>query len=192
MRKCLFLLLLMVLLFGILTAWATDLKVVQITGFEDSTVELTTFADSGSKISAVYNTEIVQEGNQSVYVEAKTSAWAGVVLEVEGEKADWTEMTTFKMWVYGSESKKRFDLQLEDQFGELFLVNIKDDFSGWKQFVFKLNDIKQRRDYQDPKAKRNRKIDYPLKTIQFCTTNSGSGGRGNLSLYFDNFEVTNE
>jgi len=171
---------------------AADVKTVQITGFEDNTVQLTTFADPQSKITATYETDIVQEGKQAVCVEAWTNSWAGVVLTLDGTKADWTGMTTFKMWVYGAASKKHFDVQFEDKNGELFLVNIKDDFTGWKQFVFKLSAIKSRADYQDPKATLTGKIVYPLKTLQFCTTNSGSGGVGQLKLYFDNFEITNE
>jgi Carbohydrate binding domain (family 11). len=173
-------------------ALARDGKTIQITGVEDSAVAITTFGDPGSKITATYDTTIAQEDKQPILIQAQTASWAGVVLVLEGEKADWTGMTTFKMWVYGSGSKKRFDVQFEDTNGELFLVNIKDDFTGWKQFSFKLSDIKPRKDYQDPKAKLNKIIDYPLKTLQFCTTNAGSGGSGKLSLYFDNFEVANE
>lgn len=183
---------LLILTCMISAVFATEVKTIKIADFEDSTLELVTFADSGSKITPTYTTDIFQEGKQSVLVEARTANWAGVVLILEGDKADWSGMTTFKMWVYGSESKKRFDVQFEDKDGELFLENIKDDFAGWKQFVFKINEIKPRKDYQDPKAKLNKIIDYPLKTLQFCTTNSGSGGSGKLQLYFDNFEVTNE
>lgn len=194
MKKNLLVTLLVVIILSVLISVVTanEPKTILIADFEDSSVELVTFADSSSKISATYTTDLFHQGNQSVLVEAQTSGWTGVVLDLQGEKADWSEMTTFKMWIYGFNSKKRFDVQFEDKEKELFLVNIKDDFEGWKEFVFKLSDIKPRKDYQDPKAKLNKVIDYPLTSLQFCTTNSGSGGSGKLKLYFDSFEVTNE
>lgn len=171
---------------------AADVKTIQVTGFEDSSVQLTTYADPKSSIKVTYETDIVQEGKQAVKFEGWTDSWSGVVLQLDGPQADWTGMTTFKMWVYGASSKKCFDFQLEDKNSELFMVNIKDDFTGWKQVVFKLSDIKSRPDYQDPKAKLTGKIVYPLKDIQFCCPNSVRGGSGQLKLYFDDFEVTNE
>ena len=174
---------------------AADVPAVQslvITSFEDGSDIITTFADGASKISVSFDTEIFFDGKQSVKVEAYTSAWDGTVYEVPEGKGDWTGMTTFKLWIYGSNSKKGYDIELNDAGKELFLYPIKDNWEGWKQVIIPLKKFYSRSDYQDSKAKINRKIDYPVKQIQFFNANNNSGGSGKLILYFDLFEVTNE
>lgn len=177
------------------TAPAVDTAVINkivVTNFEDNSEVITTFADGASKITVTYATDIFYEGKQSVKVEASTSAWDGTVFEVPEGKGDWTDMTTFKMWVYGSNSKKGYDIEINDANKELLLYPIKDNWEGWKQVVIPLKKFASRGDYQDSKAKINRKIDMPVKQIQFFNANSNSGGSGKITLYFDLLEVTNE
>lgn len=173
---------------------AADAPAVQkmlITNFEDGSDVITTFADSASKITVSFVTDIVYEGKQAVKVEAQTKNWDGTVYEVPEEKGDWTGMTTFSLWIYGSNSKKGYDIEINDAGNELFIYPLKDNWEGWKQVIIPLNKFKSRSDYQAPKAKVNRKIDYPIKQIQFFNANNNSGS-GQIVLYFDLFEVTNE
>ncbi len=164
---------------------------IVIADFEDSSLVISTFADGASKIDVTYATDIFYEGKQSVKVEANTKAWDGAVYAVPEGKGDWTGMTTFKVWIYGSNSKKGYDIELNDAGGELFLYPIKDNWEGWQQVVIPLKKFVSRSDYQDSKAKVNRKIDMPVKQLQFFNANNNSGS-GKLTLYFDLFEVTNE
>jgi len=171
---------------------ADNIKRIVVTDFEDSSEIITTFADGASKISATYVTDIVYEGKQAVKVEANCSAWLGTVYEVPEGKGDWTGMTTFKCWIYGSGSKKGFDIEINDAGKELFIFFLRDNWEGWKQVVIPLKKFVSRSDYQDSKAKINRKIDMPIKQIQFFNANNNSGGSGKLVLYYDLLEVTNE
>lgn len=202
MKRLFFGILIVVMMLGCLIPLAlaedapvADVPAVQsliVTGFEDSSEAITTFADGASKIAVSYVTDIAYEGKQAVKVEANTSAWCGTVYEVPEGKGDWTGMTTFKLWIYGSNSKKGYDVEINDAGKELFLYPIKDNWEGWKQVIIPLKKFVSRSDYQDSKAKINRKIDYPIQQIQFFNANNNSGGSGKLVLYFDLFEVTNE
>jgi hypothetical protein len=166
---------------------------IVVADFEDSSSPaITTFADGASKITITYVTDIFYEGKQSIKVEANTSAWDGAVYAVPEGKGDWTGMTTFKTWIYGSNSKKGYDIEINDAGKELFLYPVKDNWEGWKQVIIPLKKFVSRSDYQDSKAKVNRKIDMPVGQVQFFNASNVSGGSGKLTLYFDLFEVTNE
>jgi hypothetical protein len=176
----------------------TDAPAIQkilVADFEDSSQALTTFADGSSKISVSYVNDMVYEGKQAVKVEANTgnnAAYSGAIYAIPEGKGDWTGMTTFTMWIYGSNSKKGYDIELNDAGKELFIYFLKDNWEGWKQVAIPLKKFNSRGDYQDPKAKVNRKIDFPVQQIQFFNANNMSGGSGKITLYYDLFEVTNE
>lgn len=169
------------------------IKRIVVADFEDSgSPAITTFADGASKITVTYVTEIFYEGKQAIKLEAQTSAWDGAVYAVPEDKGDWTGMTTFKTWIYGSNSKKGYDIEISDAGKELFLYPVKDNWEGWKQVIIPLNKFVSRSDYQDSKAKVNRKIDMPIGQVQFFNASNVTGGSGKLTVYFDLFEVTNE
>ncbi|MGC8765055.1 MAG: carbohydrate binding domain-containing protein [Brevinematia bacterium] len=157
---------------------------ILITDFEDSSKELITYAGPQSKITAIYSTEQAKSGKQSAKITHDTKDWAGALVVVEKEKGDWTGMKTFRMWVYGSGSKARFNIDLEDAKKEQYRYTITDDFTGWKEFVIPLSDFKFRTDWQAPDAVLNKKLDFPMMTVQFCTANLG-----NFTLYFDDIII---
>lgn len=157
---------------------------ILITDFEDSSKELITYVGPQSKIEAVYSTEQAKSGKQSAKVTHNTRDWAGALVVVPPEKGDWTGMKTFRMWVYGSGSQARFNIDLEDAQKEQFRYTVTDDFKGWKELVIPLSDFKVRTDWQAPDAKINRKLDFPMMTVQFCTANLG-----NFTLYFDDIVI---
>ncbi len=157
---------------------------ILISDFEDSSKELITYAGPQSKIEAVYSSEQAKSGKQSAKITHQTKDWAGGLVVVEKEKGDWTGMKTFRMWVYGSGSNFKFNIDLEDAQKEQFRYSITDDFKGWKEFVIPLSDFKFRTDWQAPDAVLNRKLDFPMMTVQFCTANLG-----NFTLYFDDIII---
>ncbi len=157
---------------------------ILISDFEDSSKELITYAGPQSKITAVYSTEKAKSGKQSAKVTHQTKDWAGALVTVDEGKGDWTGMKTFRMWVYGSNSKASFNIDLEDAKKEQFRYTITDDFEGWKEFVIPLSEFKWRTDWQASDAVLNKKYDYPMMTVQFCTATLG-----NFTLYFDDIVI---
>ncbi len=157
---------------------------ILITDFEDSSKELITYAGPQSKITAVYSQEKAKSGKQSAKVTHQTKDWAGALVVVDPEKGTWTGMKTYRMWVYGSKSGASFNIDLEDAQKEQFRYTIKDDFEGWKEFVIPLSEFKSRTDWQASDAVINKKFDFPMMTVQFCTSTLG-----NFTLYFDDIII---
>jgi beta-glucosidase len=157
---------------------------ILITDFEDSSQELITYAGPQSKVTAVYSTEQAKSGKQSAKVTHNTKDWAGALVVVPKEKGNWTGMKTYRMWVYGSGSNSKFYVDLEDAQKEQFRYVLTDDFKGWKEIVIPLSDFKWRTDWQAPDAVLNKKFDFPMMTVQFCTANLA-----NCTLYFDDIVI---
>lgn len=174
------------------TAEAPPMKSILVADFEESNPDVQVYNGSASKISFEFAADVVHDGKVSVLVKTQLNDWALALYNLPEGKNDWTGMTTFKMWVYGSGSKYAYDVEIQDNDQELLMYVLKDTWTGWQQVVIPLNKFKRRSDYQDSKAKLNGKIDYPLKTIQFFNVNNASCGNKPFSIYFDQFEVTNE
>lgn len=155
-----------------------------IADFEDSKRPVITYAGPGSTMTAEYQTAIVHGGKQALKTKMDTSNWAGTLIELSGATADWTGYSKLKLWVYGSKSGRRFNIDLEEKGKEQCRYTITDDFEGWKEFVIKLSEFLPRTDWQPNDADKNGKLDFPLKTIQFFT--SASFGS---TLYFDDISI---
>jgi len=155
-----------------------------ISDFEDSKQPINTYAGGNSTVTAEYQTAIVHSGKQALKVFQKVSDWGGALIELPAEKADWTGFTTLKMWIYGGKSGGKFNIDLEELGREQFRYTITDDWSGWKEISIKLSEIPVRSDWQASDAKKNGKLDFPLKTIQFFTSSSFNG-----TLFFDDISV---
>lgn len=169
---------------------AGEIKTMQVTGFETAT-KPATYVGPGSTVTPTFVADPVHEGKQALKIVYETNSWAGCVLAPGKEKGNWTGMTTFKVWVKGGNSGNKFEIQLQDAQDELFITKISDNFTGWKQLVIPLSEFKHRNDYQNPTAKSNEVIDYPLHNIQF-STNQGSGGKGTINLVIDDLTVDDE
>jgi hypothetical protein len=167
-----------------------EIKTMQVTGFETAS-KPATYVGPGSTVAPTFVTDDVHEGKQALKIDYETASWAGTVLSPGKEKGNWTGMTTFKLWVKGGNSGNKFELQLQDAQDELFITRVQDNFTGWKQLVIPLSEFKHRNDYQNPTAKSNEAIDYPLRNIQI-STNQGSGGKGSIKLVIDDLTVTDE
>ncbi len=161
---------------------------IVIANFEYDSPQVTTYQGPQSKVSAVYIKDIVNKGKQSLHVMNDTKDWGGALLGLSDELADWSAYNTYKMWVYGKNSGCGFTITLEETKDlELWVYPVVDNWKGWKQIIIPLKSFTERADWQPDKAVKNGKIDYPLKSFQFCTTANGT-----FDLYFGQIEVTKE
>lgn len=158
-----------------------------IADFEDAAVTISTYKGAKSSMTVSYATDVVHEGKQAVLVQHDTKDYSGAVYNVPGDKADWTGMNTFSIWVYGQNSGQAFHVILEDAGLEQLWYPLKDTWAGWQQVQMPLKDFQSRTDWQSGQAKVNQTIDYPLKTIHFCAPHDGAA-----NLYFDLFEVSGD
>jgi len=152
--------------------------------FEDSTREVGTYAGPKSKVTVEYQSALVHGGTQALKVTENTSDWAGALLVLDAEKGNWAAYSQLHFWLYGTKTGDYFNIDLEDAGAEQFRASFANDFQGWKEFTVPFSDFPQRSDYQAPDAKKNRKIDWPLKTVQFFTSSQFKG-----FLVFDDLSV---
>ncbi len=157
---------------------------ILITDFEDSSMEISVFAGPQSKITAQISSEQVKNGKMAGRVEHNTRDWSGAVVVPPAEKRDWTGMKTFRMWVYGSNSKSQLNIDIPDAKNEFFRYSYVDDFEGWKELVIPFESFKSRTDWQPSDASINKKMDFPIREIQFCTSGFGKGVH-----YFDDIII---
>ncbi len=157
---------------------------ILITDFEDPSLQINIFSGPQSKIDAKISSEQVKNGKFAARVEHNTKDWSGAVVVPPAEKKDWTGMKTFRMWVFGSNSKSQLNIDIPDAKKEFFRYSYVDDFEGWKELVIPLSDFKSRTDWQPSDASINKKMDFPIQEIQFCTSGFGKGVH-----YFDDIII---
>jgi len=155
-----------------------------VADFEDASRAIVTFAGPKSSIKTEYVTDIVHSGKSALKVTENTSDWTGALLEFKEEGGDWSSYSQLRIWIYGSKNGQYFNIDFEDKGMEQFRYSIANDFQGWQEFVIPFSKVPVRSDYQAPSASRNGHIDWPLKTLQFCTASNFKG-----SLVFDDISV---
>lgn len=157
---------------------------ILVADFEDPSLKIDVYAGPASKISAGISSEQVKNGKYAAKVEHDTRDWSGAVIVPPVEKRDWTGMKTFRMWVYGSNSKSRLNIDIPDAKKEFFRYSYVDDFEGWKELVIPLSEFKSRTDWQPSDASINKKMDFPIYELHFCTSGFGKGVH-----YFDDIVI---
>ena len=156
---------------------------IVLTDFEED-IGLNPYSGPQSKIEAVFTEEQAHSGKRSLKVTQKTKDWAGVAIILPKERADWTGLKTFRVWIYGGGSNLKFNIDIEDAKKEQFRYSFVDDFKGWKEFVIPISYFKSRTDWQASDARVDGKLDFPMMTVQVATANFG-----NFTLYFDDIVV---
>lgn len=107
-------------------------------------------------------------------------------------KMDWSNMNTFKIWIYGTQTHIPYFIQLEDKENELYWYWLKDEWKGWKKISIPLDSFKFR-PYQHKNAKINHKIDYPLMGMNFeLNSIERNKSTGNFRLTIGKMFLTRE
>jgi len=152
--------------------------------FEDSSIKVETYSGPQSRISAGISTEKVKSGKYAAKVEHNTRDWSGATIMLPEEKRNWTGMKTLKMWVYGTKSDSKMNIDIPDAKREFFRYSYVDDFEGWKELIIQLSEFKSRTDWQPSDAYINRKMDFPIQELHFF-----SSGFGKSVNYFDDIVI---
>jgi hypothetical protein len=157
-----------------------------ITDFEDSKMDIFTYAGSSSSVTAEYQSAVVHGGKQAARITEKISDWGGAGFTLSSPKGDWSGYKKLKMWIFGGNSGKKFSIDLEEAGKEQHRYTMSDDWKGWKEIVINISDFKVRSDWQPDDAKKNGKLDFPLKNLHLFTSN-----QFNSELVFDDISVEN-
>lgn len=158
---------------------------ILITDFEDPVTILHPYSGPLSQISAVYQSEIVFSGKSAIKLEYNSRDWSGVYFKINAERGYWQNYKLLSIQVYGNKSGSRINIQIEDFYFEGFLFSFIDDFSGWRKISIPVNDFVSNPDWQNPLAIVNRKIDYPVRTMNFSQADQGKN-----KICFDLIKVT--
>ena len=164
---------------------------IQLGNFDGAKTKIQPYDDRAGNRFSISKTAIVNdaiEGDQAMQYTYKLDGWCGFALAASDAKAinwDWSAYDSFSFWFKGQNSGVKFGLDLQDKGDERFAAYFVDDSTEWKQVVFPLSSFILRPDYQDPNAKRNGTIDWPLKAfaVYVLTPKVASSG------IFDDFEV---
>ncbi len=166
-------------------------KALFITDFEDPAMYTRTYVGPVSKIEFEFSKEKVHDGKQSIKMTTSatesTAYFSGIEIKVPPAASNWSQMRFVKMWIFGADSKVEIKPVIEDSQKEQFRATFVDDFSGWKLVSVPIGAFVSRTDYQHPDAKINEKIDYPVKTLHFFTSNAND-----LVLYYDLIYATDD
>ncbi len=157
---------------------------ILVCDFEDPEQKIDVYSGPQSKISAGISSEQAKNGKNAAKVEHSTRDWSGAVVVLPVEKRDWAGLSTFRMWVYGSKSNSRLNIDISDGKKEFFRYSYVDDFEGWKELVIPLSEFKSRTDWQPSEAFINKKMDFPIFELHFCTSGFGKG-----THYFDDIII---
>ncbi len=105
------------------------------------------------------------------FLTGSDSGWAGIRFNFGRKEMDWAEFNTLKIWVYGMKTYTSYFIQLVNNRNNRYKHWIIDDWKGWKQLSIPINLLKFK------------KIDYPLKSLEFGMNSSAYGLEGRLSSY---------
>ncbi len=118
---------------------------------------------------------------------------AGIRLNFGYDKMDWSNIKTFKFWIYGTQTYTSYFLDLIDNLNGHYWYWLTDDWKGWKQISILLDTFK----FHTPKQRRNKEINkikvYPLKSIDINMNSLiNFSSSGNFRLTIGEMEVTSE
>lgn len=144
---------------------------------------------SGSSIEVLASRDIKFHGRQSLKITFDAAAqgymWAArgwgldvktaAVWRIEPKKIDFNKFNAIAFYLYGANTNTQIAVDLVDSGFEYWRYLIKDDFSGWKEFVIPLSDFFARGDWQPDKADKNASLDLPVNVFQFEPRPIGKG-----------------
>jgi len=152
----------------------------------------TTIEVTGDKV-------IKYSGKQSLKVTFDTSSGAGAAWVAKGldleetpnsgwrvnpQDINWNKYFALSFYVYGSNSQNTVKLHIVDGGQEILEYVFKDDFTGWKDIICNFNDFYTSPSWQSKHAKKNGKIDFPIKSFSFLFPPKEKG-----TLYIDRAEL---
>jgi endo-1,4-beta-xylanase len=163
-----------------------------IVDFEDSAIPLRVYNEDQVRTKPEFITDDVHSGKQALRITTEdvapqTGYFAGVDTSIPDGKGNWSALRTMKLWVEGSRNGAEIRIVLEDAQKEQFTQSFFDNFKGWKEISLPIKKFVPRTDYQDPKARLNNRLDYPLAFIHFFTSD-----KGGYTLVYDDIIVTDE
>ncbi len=151
--------------------------------------------DFGSTITNYFSENFLFQNKKSLFVEFNIiqPAWMGIELLFNESLMDWSNMNTLKLNIFGTKSQKNYLIQLEDKNEELFVYKVLDNWDGWKELSIPISKFESRSPYQKNRKSINKKIDYPLKTLQFEIFEINQPqSKSKLNLIIGEIEVTKE
>lgn len=121
--------------------------------------------------------EQAAEGRYALRIDSALRDWNGVVIQPPaGQPYDWSRFRALSFWMYGTNSRQMFVVELNDSGEEHFRSPIiTDDFTGWKQIVIPFEEFASRDDWQPENAEIDLAITWPLKDFQPFASVGGSG-----------------
>ncbi|MCX7820804.1 MAG: hypothetical protein N2258_03920 [Brevinematales bacterium] len=156
---------------------------------------INTYNGGSAIVKYYYSDQYLLMENKSLVIEAfiPFSSWAGINILFDNKEIIWTKYNTIKFWLYGTKSNNSYLIQLIDKNNESFAHIMYDNWKGWKQIRIPFEKIKSRMDYQDSRARVNRKIDFPIKTLNFeLNSYPPASTSGKLKIIINEIELTRE
>ncbi len=150
-------------------------------------IHYSTFKSFGSSLTIPSLTNIMIDGRKSFSAYFMIPFYlhgnAGIGFRPGKNKSDWTEMNTFKIWVYGKKTRISYFIRIIDALNESYSYWLTDDWSGWKQISIPLDSFK----ISASKIKNKTDINkhYPLKRLVFgmdSAVNNSSAGKFRLTI----------
>jgi len=145
----------------------------EISGGPESSVNAGAKGESSVEVQAAQ--DIKYSGNQSLKITYKavpnnsySYLWFNRSSDywlVKPEDIAWDEYSAIAFYMYGSDSNEKISLDITDSGFELWRYIFEDNFIGWKQIVCPFSEFHVREDWQLDNAKRNAKLDFPIRAI---------------------------
>lgn len=116
-----------------------------------------------------------------IYKRTDSSSWkkGNSGWEIKPDDIDWSTFDGISFYIRG-DSLSPIAIDIKDTYDQLWRFTIRKKLQGWEKITIPFEEFKTRTDWQPPKARRNNKMDFPIKTFQIEPKKQGTG-----TLYID-------
>lgn len=137
-----------------------------------------------SSIAVAVAADAFHGGAKSLKVDAVQKDYCGFALVLGAGQTDWTGYTALTFWTLGTGSGASYNVYLEEDKEEQFLLGtVKDDSAGWKAVTLPFSAATSRTDYQAATATVDKVLQYKMKTLQFAPN------AGTMTFYLDDIAL---
>ena len=156
-----------------------------VTDFEnfDGDEYFGTYSSGGSSVVLSKNTATKTQGNYALQVDYNQAS-GGVQQWFQHYFADWHYDTGVKMDIFGQNTGRRLQFEIEDTADERYDYGFLDNFTGWKTIVMPFSSFTRSTVYQPDGAPNDGLDRQDVNAINFQVLDTGAG-----TLYFDNLIV---